>query len=212
MKKTNRQQDTTSPTLDKLEREIEIDASNYALRFREFGRRAGKFYVICREQKSGHNATPAQWKAWLDWLQSRGVPTRAMAALGIATVPAEWPEDFDTKCLLSDREFRYPPKEFMDVYRRTMMLRRIKELSDKMIPHSRRRHDNRVQQTPEEVLGQMRDAYRQKPVQASTALLAAVGWRGQATPAPRDSAPERVKSFDDGGLNSRPFIDDTLPI
>ena len=212
MKKTNRQSDITSPKLDELEREVEITASNYAQRFKEFGRRAGKFYVICREPKPGHHATPAQWRAWLEWLQSRGAPTHAMSAMGIATVPAQWPEDFDTKCFLSDREFRYPPKETIDIYRRTVMLRRIKELSDRMIPHSRRRRDNRVHETPEQVLGRMVEDFKKSDVSASPTLLAATGWRGDRAPAQRVAPAAREPLIDAGIDAGRPFIDDTLPI
>ena len=67
--------------------------------------------MIRRHPGVGFPATHARWKAWIDWMQAHGVPTNFAISHGVATVPAEWPEDFDSNCEPSDRGFRFeaPP-------------------------------------------------------------------------------------------------------
>lgn len=53
-------------------------------------------------------ATEAQWIAWMTWFSAHGISTRAAIANGVATVPTEWPEQFDPAWPPSDRSRRLP--------------------------------------------------------------------------------------------------------
>lgn len=52
---------------------------------------------------TGKPATEPQWIAWIAYLRGRGVAVRFSARMGLATVPAEWPELFDREAPTSDR-------------------------------------------------------------------------------------------------------------
>ncbi len=90
-----------------------ITRENFVERARAFvGARGGAAFVIRGvdgPKGSAHSrqaATEPQWLAWLAYLGRLGVPARAMRARGEATVPSEWPEDFDASWPLSDRGAR----------------------------------------------------------------------------------------------------------
>ena len=61
-------------------------------------------------QLSKFPATEPQWLAWLAYLDAKGIPTKAMRFHGLATVPTEWPEEFDLECEPSNRTARIPAK------------------------------------------------------------------------------------------------------
>ena len=94
-----------------------IDAATYFERARAFIASRGNVGFVVRGvdgQKGSamvnQPATEAQWLAWLGYLDSLGVPTKFMRSNGEATVPAEWPEDFDGACGMSDRRGRIAVK------------------------------------------------------------------------------------------------------
>lgn len=66
---------------------------------------AGREGFVIRSQEPSDNRqpTPAQWRAWLEYFSDRKVKTTFMRQHGVATVPTEWPEDFDMTAPLSDR-------------------------------------------------------------------------------------------------------------
>ena len=69
----------------------------------------GSQFVIRGENcRDGEQKTPPQWRAWMDWFASRNIPTRAKEFHGVATMPTEWPEQFDVTATPSDRSYRFP--------------------------------------------------------------------------------------------------------
>lgn len=82
-----------------------ITAANYTERAIAFmkrsGRHSGEHPVVrsvegqCGSAETGKPATPEQWRAWIAYLERLGVPTVAARKLGVMTVPAYWPWEFD---------------------------------------------------------------------------------------------------------------------
>jgi hypothetical protein len=52
---------------------------------------------------TGEPATEPQWIAWVRYWQDLGIPHAFALQKGLATVPCEWPEDFDASAPPSDR-------------------------------------------------------------------------------------------------------------
>ncbi len=52
--------------------------------------------------------TDAQWRAWMGYWARLGVPCLFADHHGVATVPTEWPEDFDPETPPSDRYWAPP--------------------------------------------------------------------------------------------------------
>jgi hypothetical protein len=91
-----------------------ITADNYldrARRFASFG--AEPFVIRALDGEKGAIrtkmlATEPQWIAWRAWFISKRISTRAMDAMGLATVPIEYPELFDHDWPTSDPFARLP--------------------------------------------------------------------------------------------------------
>jgi hypothetical protein len=92
----------------------EITAANYAnLAVSFIQARGGQGFVIVGPDGSSsarkdHPQTPAQWRAWIEYLEWKKVPTAFAKSHGLMTVPCEWPEDFDQTAFASDRAYRFP--------------------------------------------------------------------------------------------------------
>ena len=106
-----------------------IDASNYIERGRAFvSLRGGVGFVIRGvEGQNGSRltkqpATEPQWIAWLRYFEAKDIAHSFAVANGAATVPCEWPENFDAEAPTSDRLAvieRGPPASF-DYARRAL--------------------------------------------------------------------------------------------
>ena len=92
----------------------EITAANYADRAKAFIALRGEGFVIrALDGPSGsfatrYSATEPQWRAWTSYWDEKGIyqKTHAAQSCGLATVPCEWPEDFDVEARSSDRGAR----------------------------------------------------------------------------------------------------------
>lgn len=82
-----------------------VTAANYAEKARAFvGAHGGKAFVVAPWQVSlrleTFPATPGSWAAWLAYWRRLGYPVRAIEQRGHATVPTEWPHQFDERATL----------------------------------------------------------------------------------------------------------------
>ena len=81
--------------------------------------RGGEGFVI---YAPGHPAaTPAPWHAWLTWMDQHGIRTAFARVIGIATVPTQWPEEFDLGAPPSDRSLTAPKPVYIGPERRKEM-------------------------------------------------------------------------------------------
>lgn len=95
-----------------------ITAENYYERVRAFVKgRGGGFVIRALEGERGHwrtkePATEPQWIAWLAYFERiiELAPT-FLRSYGLATVPCEWPEDFDVQGPASNRSARLPHRD-----------------------------------------------------------------------------------------------------
>lgn len=116
--------------------QLDITKENYFERGKAFvGCRGGGFVVRGVEGVKGSGqsrqpSTQSQWLAWLNYLADVGIPTNFMRANGEATVPCEWPEDFDARCRPSDREaIIYVASRAVDFDRKATIDRVMKRFS-----------------------------------------------------------------------------------
>lgn len=128
-----------------------ITKSNYAERACAFIRfKGGEGFVVRGiEGRKGSAmtklpATDAQWLAWLGYLDGLMVSTKFMRFNGEATVPAEWPEEFDPACGTSDKSARllrgWEQAPERNVSMRAKIVQLFKDLS-KGFPETERRPD-----------------------------------------------------------------------
>lgn len=123
---------TTTPEQIAATESLAITAANYAERAQAFIRaRGGVGFVIrapgCREGR----ATPAQWHAWTEYLARIGVKTTFMRQHGVATVPSEWPEQFDMTAPSSDPLWaptQEPAKDSLTVEQRHANVARFRRM------------------------------------------------------------------------------------
>ena len=87
-----------------------ISAENYVDRAKSFihGNGGSGFVIRAIEGSNGsaatkQPATEAQWIAWIEYFEAKGIPHRYLEANGMATVPGEWPEFFDAAAQFSDQ-------------------------------------------------------------------------------------------------------------
>ena len=81
--------------------------------------------------QTGQPATEPQWLAWSRYLALKGVRTAFIRANGEATVPCEWPEDFDSDAWPSDREARvYSAPKAVDFDRKETVDRVMRRFAD----------------------------------------------------------------------------------
>ena len=91
-----------------------IDAANYAERAKAYAAARGSGFVIRAiegtngECNSRQQATEPQWAAWVAYFDLKGIPRKFSVSHGLATVPCEWPEDFDLEWTTSNRGARLP--------------------------------------------------------------------------------------------------------
>jgi hypothetical protein len=94
------------------------------------------------EARTKKPQTEAQWHAWVVYLASRNIPHAAMIRLGCATVPCEWPEDFDPACPFSDRLWKAPWKPAPVYVDRQRIIDLFAGLSVSLGPKPRRKIDD----------------------------------------------------------------------
>jgi hypothetical protein len=155
-----------------------ITRDNYVARFAAYARAHGdKWHLIRSDQaKTPGRETPAQWLAWLEWFFRHGIPHRFAHLHGVATVPAEWPEEFYPAADFSDRFAEFPASEIVSPERRAEMGARLRKLAADLEPSLLHRPKGRVFASPEEMLADTAARMAAKaPVKASPALLATLG-------------------------------------
>lgn len=79
-----------------------VTAQNWLERCTLFIRAHGGEGFVIRSAAGGKGAkethlpaTPQQWQAWLAYWRSRAIPHAFAVKHGLATVPCQWPHDFD---------------------------------------------------------------------------------------------------------------------
>ncbi len=87
-----------------------VSASNWTDRAVAYVKAHGGEGFVIRAFDTPHagQTTPAQWVAWLAYLTRLGVKTVFMREHRLATVPTEWPEEFDPAAPISDRSWTPP--------------------------------------------------------------------------------------------------------
>jgi hypothetical protein len=138
-----------------------VDASNFA-RMAQASIRAqgGQGFVIRNEApKDGGAPTPAEWHAWMVYFEDHGVPTRFMRVHGVATVPKQWPEDFDLTRETSDRWWKFPSERAHDPYMRQRVAALFKELARSVDPGLDPRSRRQRPQTRPEAIQAVADGF-----------------------------------------------------
>jgi hypothetical protein len=150
---------------------------NYQARALEFikTRGLGKGFVIRTAYPLGEPSkwpvrdfpmTEAQWNAWMIYLARINFKTHFVRSQGLMTVPAEWPEEFDSDAPLSDRDYRPLPKPSRDY--RPEIARMMKELAASIQSTAdERRAAANPPRTPEQHeahLAALRTKYYDKPI------------------------------------------------
>ena len=75
--------------------------------------RGGMGFVIRNQKpKIAAPATPPEWHAWMIYFEDHGISTKFMRDYGVATVPTQWPEDFEAGREDSDRDWRFPEARY----------------------------------------------------------------------------------------------------
>ena len=166
-----------------------ITSENYVQRAIEYARSHGGLSVIRRhsDQVQGYPATHARWKAWMEWKLAHSIRIRGALAAGIATVPAEWPEDFDPNADSSDKDFRFPSPPYVSLARRGEMARKLISLAEQIDKrnYDKRRPDQPLpppESTDERVARLTREFRATPPLPLSDRARAAMGLE----PAPRE--------------------------
>jgi hypothetical protein len=79
--------------------------------------------------------TPAEWRAWVAYLGSRKIPTTFMVKHRVATVPKQWPEEFDGTAEESDKLWLPEWEDQLDREdRKALATGLLRNLSDSMGP------------------------------------------------------------------------------
>ena len=92
------------------------------------------FVIRNQEPKVAGPATPAEWHAWMIYFEDHGISTKFISEYGIATVPTQWPEDFEAGREESDRWWQFPPLPAYDPYMRQRVASLFKELARSIDP------------------------------------------------------------------------------
>ena len=152
--------------------QTDITKENYFERARAFvGSKGGVGFVvrgiegIKGSAQSRQFATDPQWLAWMHYFERLGYPTGFMRFNGEATVPCEWPEDFDATCGPSNRAARiYVAPKAVDFDRKLTVERVEKRFLDWGAKPKRKDHPG----TTEDWLR----SYGSQPLSVSDALRA----------------------------------------
>ncbi len=156
-----------------------VDSSNF-VRMAQAAIRAqgGQGFVIRNEApKNGGASTPAEWHAWMVYFEDHGIPTRFMRVHGVATVPKQWPEDFDLTRETSERGWRFPPPPAYDPTMKTRVAALFRDLARSIDPRPDPRGRRRQPQTPQEAAGALAAGFPhlRGPVTLSPAARASLG-------------------------------------
>ncbi len=156
-----------------------VDSSNF-VRMDQAAIRAqgGQGFVIRNEApKNGGASTPAEWHAWMIYFEDHGIPTRFMRTHGVATVPKQWPEDFDLTRETSERGWRFPPPPAYDPTMKTRVAALFRDLARSIDPGPDPRGRRRQPQTPQEAADVLAAGFPdlRGPVTLSPAARASLG-------------------------------------
>jgi hypothetical protein len=135
------------------------------------------FVIRNQEPKIAGPATPAEWHAWMIYFEDHGISTRFMRSYGVATVPTQWPEDFEAGREESDRGWQFPPRPSYDPYMRARVARLFRELAHSIDPGLDAREHRRRPQTPQEAAEALAGGFPhlKGPVTLSPAVRARLG-------------------------------------
>lgn len=148
--------------------------ADYNERSIAFGKANNSWFTIRRYAKDGKSATDAQWRAWISWRKNNGLPVDFIINYGVYQVPSEWPEGFDGSAQASDRYFRFPIEQKVSGDDRDRVKTGFGNLLKRM--GVRRRSNNRIQRSPQEILNDALAASKNlPPAPLSESTLAAMG-------------------------------------
>lgn len=140
--------------------------------------RGGEGFVIRSDEAHDRGAaTPAEWHAWMQYFEDRGIPLSFARKAGLATVPTRWPEEFDLSAEPSDYYWQFPPRQPVDPYMRARVAELFcglqRAVEPKRDPLDRRRPPQTRQQAEQAVAAGF--PHLQPPVVLSAALRASLG-------------------------------------
>lgn len=151
-----------------------ITKENYLDRARAFirGNGGNGFVIRAFEGFNGalntnQPATEAQWIAWGSYFAEKEIPFVFGLANGLATVPCEWPESFDAELYPSDRSRTLPRKVLASREKREAVSQGYANLLKRMALY---RPNNRVQQTPDEILADLSAWSHRTPIAPLSSL------------------------------------------
>ena len=129
-----------------------INNANWGIVFGEAIRARGGMGFVIRNQepKVAGSATPAEWHAWMVYFEDHAISTRFMREYGIATVPVQWPEDFEAGREDSDRYWQFPATRTYDPNMRERVGTLFAELAKSIDPGIDRQSRRRGPQTKQE--------------------------------------------------------------
>jgi hypothetical protein len=138
--------------------------------------RTGKTVVERLESQSRHAKDfpidEAKWHAWMVYFDALGVKTNFLRKYGLATVPTNWPEEFDTAAESSDRFYTPPPVTEVYLGRSPNVAHGFRRMSDSIKTAPRRKGEFEV--TPSEAdsrLSALRSRFENEPVGDCTGLV-----------------------------------------
>jgi len=155
--------------------------ANYVAAMVAYVQRNGSQFVIRNENsRDDGEKTPAQWHAWMNWFIGHGIGTAAKEYHGTATMPTEWPEQFDVMAEASDRSYRFPwraPGEELTAEERYQVTHGGRRAGyDARFPNDVRRDDwQEPRETPEQELARKKAESAATPLRASPGLLKSIG-------------------------------------
>lgn len=145
---------------------VRLNAQNYLDAFRVCAATRGRWFVISSGAGlagARQAATPARWAAWMRWFADHDIPHLGAARFGVATVPTEWPEDFDPSAPPSDRAYRPPATPLASPVDRSRLARELEALAYRLtkLPDKRRPKPDRMPaEAPEDELQRILARYR----------------------------------------------------
>jgi hypothetical protein len=135
------------------------------------------FVIRNQEPKVAGPATPAEWHAWMIYFEDHGISTKFIREYGIATVPTQWPEDFEAGREESDRYWTFPPPRAYDPYMRQRVAALFASLARSIDPGPDPRGRRSQPQTPQEAADALTAGFPhlRGPVTLSAAVRASLG-------------------------------------
>lgn len=139
----------------------EINSRNWGEVFGAAIRARGGMGFVIRNQKPkiAAPATPPEWHAWMIYFEDHEISTKFIRECGIATVPTQWPEDFEAGREESDRWWQFPSERAHDPYMRQRVAALFKELARSVDPGLDPRSHRQRPQTRLEAIQAVADGF-----------------------------------------------------